>query len=177
MAKMNSLCDKEIISALYDASCAGVKIELIVRGICCLKAGVPGLSENISVRSIVGNFLEHSRIFYFFNDASPEVYMGSADWMPRNLDKRVEIVFPVEDERIKKEILHVLDLEFRDNVKAHILQPDGTYEKQDKRGKVIVNSQMEFCKEAQAKAKKQKHEEKKHARVFIPAEPVADPEE
>lgn len=103
--------------------------------------------------------------------------MGSADWMPRNLDRRVEIVFPVEDERIKKEILHVLDLEFRDNVKAHILQPDGTYEKQDKRGKVIVNSQMEFCKEAQAKAKKQKHEEKKHARVFIPAEPVADPEE
>ena len=80
--------------------------------------------------------------------------------MPRNLDRRVEIVFPVEDERIKKEILHVLDLEFRDNVKAHILQPDGTYEKQDKRGKVIVNSQMEFCKEAQAKAKKQKHEEK-----------------
>ncbi|MFR2691539.1 MAG: hypothetical protein ACLTBV_10800 [Enterocloster bolteae] len=85
MAKMNSLCDKEIITALYEASCAGVKVEMIIRGICCLKAGVPGLSENISVRSIVGNFLEHSRIFYFFNDASPEVYMGSADWMPRNL--------------------------------------------------------------------------------------------
>ena len=177
VAKMNSLCDEGIIAALYEASAAGVEIELIVRGICCLKVGIPGISENIHVRSIVGNFLEHSRIFFFLNDGEEELYMGSADWMPRNLDRRVEIVFPVEDEKIKKEIEHVLDLEFRDNVKAHILQPDGTYEKQDKRGKVIVNSQMEFCKEAQAKAKKQKHEEKKHARVFIPAEPVADPEE
>ena len=84
--------------------------------------------KNIHVRSIVGEFLEHSRIFYFKNNGIDEIYMGSADWMPRNLDRRVEIVFPVEDERIKKEILHVLDLEFRDNVKAHILQPDGTYE-------------------------------------------------
>ena len=176
-AKMNSLCDPAIIAALYYASSCGVQINLLVRGICCLRTGIPGISENIHVRSIVGEFLEHSRIFYFKNDGIDEIYMGSADWMPRNLDRRVEIVFPVEDERIKKEILHVLDLEFRDNVKAHILQPDGTYEKQDKRGKVLVNSQMEFCKEAQAKAKKQKHEEKKHARVFIPAEPVADPEE
>ena len=176
-AKMNSLCDPAIIAALYYASFCGVQINLLVRGICCLRTGIPGISENIHVRSIVGEFLEHSRIFYFKNNGIDEIYMGSADWMPRNLDRRVEIVFPVEDERIKKEILHVLDLEFRDNVKAHILQPDGTYEKQDKRGKVIVNSQMEFCKEAQAKAKKQKHEEKKHARVFIPAEPVADPEE
>ena len=176
-AKMNSLCDPAIIAALYYASSCGVQINLLVRGICCLRTGIPGISENIHVRSIVGEFLEHSRIFYFKNNGIDEIYMGSADWMPRNLDRRVEIVFPVEDERIKKEILYVLDLEFRDNVKAHILQPDGTYEKQDKRGKVIVNSQMEFCKEAQAKAKKQKHEEKKHARVFIPAEPVADPEE
>ena len=176
-AKMNSLCDPAIIAALYYASSCGVQINLLVRGICCLRTGIPGISENIHVRSIVGEFLEHSRIFYFKNNGIDEIYMGSADWMPRNLDRRVEIVFPVEDESIKKEILHVLDLEFRDNVKAHILQPDGTYEKQDKRGKVIVNSQMEFCKEAQAKAKKQKHEEKKHARVFIPAEPVADPEE
>ena len=176
-AKMNSLCDPAIIAALYYASSCGVQINLLVLGICCLRTGIPGISENIHVRSIVGEFLEHSRIFYFKNNGIDEIYMGSADWMPRNLDRRVEIVFPVEDERIKKEILYVLDLEFRDNVKAHILQPDGTYEKQDKRGKVIVNSQMEFCKEAQAKAKKQKHEEKKHARVFIPAEPVADPEE
>ena len=174
---MNSLCDPAIIAALYYASSCGVQINLLVRGICCLRTGIPGISENIHVRSIVGEFLEHSRIFYFKNNGIDEIYMGSADWMPRNLDRRVEIVFPVEDERIKKEILYVLDLEFRDNVKAHILQPDGTYENQDKRGKVIVNSQMEFCEEAQAKAKKQKHEEKKHARVFIPAEPVADPEE
>ena len=174
---MNSLCDPAIIAALYYASSCGVQINLLVRGICCLRTGIPGISENIHVRSIVGEFLEHSRIFYFKNDGIDEIYMGSADWMPRNLDRRVEIVFPVEDEQIKKEIMHVLDLEFRDNVKAHILQPDGTYEKQDKRGKTLVNSQMEFCAEAQEKAKKQKREEKKNSRVFIPAEPVADPEE
>ncbi len=148
MAKMNSLCDKEIITALYEASCAGVKIELIIRGICCLRAGVAGLSENIAVRSIVGNFLEHSRIFYFLNDGSPEVYMGSADWMPRNLDRRVEIMFPVEDEDLKEKVIHILEVELEDNVKAHILQPDGTYEKEDKRGKVLVNSQAQFCREA-----------------------------
>ena len=98
IAKMNSLCDPGIIESLYEASAAGVKIQLIVRGICCLKVGIPGVSENIEVRSIVGNFLEHSRIFYFFNDGEEELYMGSADWMPRNLDRRVEIIFPVENE-------------------------------------------------------------------------------
>ena len=148
MAKMNSLCDKEIIKALYEASCAGVEIELVIRGICCLRAKVPGLSEHIHVRSIVGNFLEHSRIFYFLNDGSPEVYMGSADWMPRNLDRRVEILFPVEDEALKEQVIHILKVELEDNVKAHILQPDGTYEKEDKRGKVLINSQEQFCLEA-----------------------------
>ena len=171
MAKMNSLCDKEIITALYNASFAGVKIELVVRGICCLKAGVSGLSENISVRSIVGNFLEHSRIFYFHNDGSPEVYMGSADWMPRNLDRRVEIMFPVEDEGLKEQVIHILQVELEDNVKAHILQPDGTYEKEDKRGKVLVNSQLQFCKEAIAAADAvRKADDPVVTRIFKPIE-------
>ena len=177
MAKMNSLCDPVIMSALYYASSCGVKIDLVVRGICCIKVGIPGVSENIQVRSIVGDFLEHSRIFYFFNGGMEEVYMGSADWMPRNLDRRVEIVFPVEDEAIKKKVIHVLDVEFRDTLKAHILQPDGTYEKQDTRGKVLLNSQMEFCREAQEMAKKNKKDQKEHSRVFIPAEPAEEPEE
>lgn len=169
MAKMNSLCDKEIITALYEASCSGVKVEMIIRGICCLKAGVPGLSENISVRSIVGNFLEHSRIFYFFNDASPEVYMGSADWMPRNLDRRVEIMFPVEDEVLREKVIHILEVELEDNVKAHILQPDGSYEKEDKRGKVLVNSQEQFCREAILMAKESAdQEDPARSRVFKP---------
>ena len=175
-AKMNSLCDPKIMAALYYASSCGVQVELLVRGICCLKVGLPGISENIHVRSIVGEFLEHSRIFYFENGGNPEIYMGSADWMPRNLDRRVEIVFPVEDEEIKKELEHVLDLEFRDNVKAHILQPDGTYIKPDKRGKVQMNSQMEFCMEATERAVQQKHETKK-SRVFVPAEPAEDIED
>ena len=101
------------MNALYDASKAGVKIELIVRGICCIKAGVPGLSDNISVRSIVGNYLEHSRIFYFYNDGFEDIYMGSADWMPRNLDKRVEITFPVEDPELKKKIKNILKIHSR----------------------------------------------------------------
>ncbi len=148
IAKMNSLCDPIIIRALYDASLAGVKIELIIRGICSLKAGIPGLSENITVRSIVGNFLEHARIFYFYNDGWEDVYMGSADWMPRNLDKRVEITFPVEDELLKREVIDILNLQLADNVKAHILQKDGSYTKIDLRGKEKVNSQDIFCERA-----------------------------
>ena len=172
-AKMNSLCDPDIMAALYYASSCGVEINLLVRGICCLKTGIKGVSENIHVRSIVGNFLEHSRIFRFVNGGSEEVYMGSADWMPRNLDRRVEIVFPVEDEAIRRELDHILELEFLDNVKAHLLQSDGTYVKQDKRGKVLVNSQMEFCREATEKAKIKKIENT-DTRVFIPAEPAAE---
>ncbi|MBR2527897.1 MAG: RNA degradosome polyphosphate kinase [Blautia sp.] len=177
-AKMNSLCDPVIMSALYYASSQGVEINLLVRGICCLKTGIPGVSENIHVRSIVGTFLEHARIFDFCNAGNDEFYMGSADWMPRNLDRRVEIVFPVEDEDIKKELRHILDLEFMDNVKAHILQPDGNYEKPDKRGKTLVNSQMEFCQEATHRAKEEKKLAKAGgSRVFTPAEPADDPEE
>lgn len=173
MAKMNSLCDKEVIANLYEASCAGVKIELVIRGICCLKAGIPGLSENITVHSLVGNFLEHARILYVENDGSPEVYMGSADWMPRNLDKRVEIMFPVEDPELKKQVIHILQVQLEDNVKAHVLQPDGTYEKIDKRGKVLVCAQEQFCEEAIAMAKEAAEEaghDVHNTRVFVPAE-------
>ena len=178
MAKMNSLCDKEIIAALYEASCAGVKIQLIVRGICSLKAGIPGLSEHITVHSIVGNFLEHARIFYFENDNSPELYMGSADWMPRNLDRRVEIMFPVEDETLVEQILHVLKVQFQDNVKAHILQPSGTYEKPDKRGKVLVNSQEQFCQEAVRNVKEELGKLNPiGSRVFIPTESQGEEED
>ena len=171
MAKMNSLCDKEIIAALYEASCAGVNIQLLVRGICSLKAGIPGLSENIAVHSIVGNFLEHARIFYFKNDGAPELYMGSADWMPRNLDKRVEIMFPVEDEELKERVREILEIQLEDNVKTHILQPDGTYEKPDKRGKALVNSQEYFCREAVSMVKKELGRlDPLSNRVFYPVE-------
>lgn len=154
IAKMNSLCDPGIIEALYDASEAGVEIDLIVRGICCLRAGIKGLSEHIRVRSIVGTFLEHSRIFYFENNGNAEYYMGSADWMPRNLDKRVEILFPVEDPILQEEIYHILHIQLSDTKKAHLLMPDGHYMKVDQRGKTPLNSQLYFCEEAMANAKK-----------------------
>lgn len=165
-AKMNSLCDKEIIAALYEASSAGVEINLIVRGICCLKTGIPGISENIHVRSIVGTFLEHSRIFYFSNGGNEEVYMASADWMPRNLDKRVEILFPVEDERLKTEVINILNIQLADTLKAHILVGD-QYEKVDKRGKELLSSQMYFCELAKDR-KKKKNESKE--RLFVSRE-------
>ena len=168
IAKMNSLCDKDVIAALYQASSTGVKIDLIVRGICCLRVGIPGVSANITVRSIVGNFLEHSRIFYFENDEHPEIYAGSADWMPRNLERRVEILFPVDGAKQKEELLHILDSQLRDNVKASILQPDGTYAKVDKRGKALYSSQDAFCKEAIGNAKAAIKEAQPDSRTFVP---------
>ena len=168
IAKMNSLCDPDIMAALYEASAAGVKIDLIVRGICCLKVGIPGVSENITVRSIVGNFLEHSRIFYFENDEHYEIYCGSADWMPRNLERRVEILFPVERRELKEELLHILKMQLKDNVKAHMLQPSGVYEKIDKRGKEIFNSQDAFCAEAAKKLQVKQEASVKDSRVFVP---------
>lgn len=170
IAKMNSLCDKDVIEALYRASSAGVKIELIIRGICCLKVGIPDVSENISVRSIVGNFLEHARIFYFENAGSPEFYCSSADWMPRNLERRVEILFPVEKTELRDRLWHILQAQLADTEKASVLQPDGTYEKVDKRGKGSFNSQDSFCKEAVKAAAKEK--EIKNPRVFIPESSV-----
>ena len=167
IAKMNSLCDQDIIAALYEASAAGVKIELIVRGICCLRVGIPGVSDNITVRSIVGNFLEHSRIFYFENNEHYEIYCGSADWMPRNLERRVEILFPIDRPELKEELLHILQCQLRDNVKASVLQPDGTYTKVDRRGKLPYNAQDAFCIEAMNKAKNT-GEMVSATRTFIP---------
>ena len=126
-AKMNSLVDEGIICALYQAGCAGVQIRLIVRGICCLRPGLKGVSENIEVRSLVGRFLEHSRVYAFTAGGDDEIYLSSADWMPRNLDRRVEIMFPVERESAKEKIMHMMDLQWRDNVNAYRLEPDGSY--------------------------------------------------
>ncbi len=146
IAKMNSLVDPRAIEALYEASRAGVRIDLIVRGICCLRPGVPGLSDNIRVISIVDKFLEHSRIFYFQNDEKPEVFLSSADWMPRNFRRRVEIFFPVEDARLHHRIVeNILGVTLMDNVKARVLQADGTYQRESPRpGEPAVRSQVEF---------------------------------
>lgn len=157
-AKVNSLVDPQIISMLYDASNAGVKVHLIVRGICCLVPGVKGFSENIKVVSIVGQLLEHSRIFIFENNGNPLYYMGSADWMPRNLDRRVELVFPVEDEDIKKRVQEVITISFKDTVNARRQLSDTTYASVEKRGKKRINCQKYFSKlayKAQKAAMKQ----------------------
>ena len=167
IAKMNSLVDTGIIKALYRASMAGVKIDLIVRGICCLKTGIPTVSENITVRSIVGRFLEHSRIYYFENNGDPKIYLSSADWMNRNLDRRVEVAFPIEDERLKAKVMDIIDITLRDNLKAKIQQPDGTYKSIDKRGaRELLSSQMEFYRLA-----KEEYDEFKKVRedeLFMP---------
>ena len=129
IAKMNSLLDKEIIDKLYEASQVGVKIELIVRGICVLIPGIPGISDNITVRSIVGRFLEHSRIFWFRNGGREEIYIGSADWMPRNLNDRVELMIPISDDSLKQRIKEMILLQLADNQKAYLMQSNGTWVK------------------------------------------------
>jgi len=119
--KMNSLEDQKMIQKLYEASNAGVKIDLIIRGICCLIPGVAGLSKNINVISIIDRYLEHSRIFIFHNDGKTKIYTGSADWMRRNLSKRIEVIFPIYNEKNKKEILDIINIQLQDNVKARII--------------------------------------------------------
>jgi len=156
IAKINSLCDRDIIEALYEASQAGVKIELIVRGICCLKVGIKGVSDNITVRSIVGKFLEHSRIFYFENGGKSEIFCASADWMPRNLERRIEILYPIEEPSLMDKVMHILEVMLKDNKNASIMLADGSYEKPDKRGKHPVNCHEEFCKEAMMENNKDK---------------------
>ncbi|WP_248930513.1 RNA degradosome polyphosphate kinase [Paenibacillus hamazuiensis] len=127
IAKLNSLSNQQMVDELYAASQAGVKIDLIVRGVCCLRPGVEGLSENITVRSIVDRFLEHSRIIYFENGGDPELYLSSADWMTRNLTRRIELICPVFNDRLQQELIRILQLSLHDNVKARILQPNGMY--------------------------------------------------
>jgi polyphosphate kinase len=129
MAKMNALADAEVIDALYKASRAGVRIKLNVRGICTLAPGVKGLSESIEVVSIVGRYLEHARIILFGNGGSEEIYLSSADWLPRNLEKRIELMFPVRDEKARKRVREILSAYFLDTAKAHRLQPNGRWKK------------------------------------------------
>jgi polyphosphate kinase len=136
IAKLNRLADEQIIESLYEASRAGVEIDLIIRGICMLRPGVPGLSENIRVRSIVGRFLEHSRVMYFANDGQEEVYMGSSDWMHRNLSRRVEVVCPINDPKLRAYL--------RDNVNAHELTPEGAYKQVTPASESLFDSQIYF---------------------------------
>ncbi|MCL2571279.1 MAG: polyphosphate kinase 1 [Defluviitaleaceae bacterium] len=143
-AKMNALSDIEMIQALYSASQAGVKIRLLVRGICCLRAGVKGISENITVSSIVDRYLEHNRIYVFGIGRTPKAYLASADWMPRNLDRRVEVLFPIEAPDLQEEIISELELSLSDNIKRRQQQPDGSYVKPPRRGKQAVQSQLEL---------------------------------
>ena len=147
IAKMNSLIDKDVILKLYEASCAGVEIELIVRGICGLRPGLPGVSENISVRSIVGRLLEHSRIFYFANGGNEQLFLSSADWMPRNLNERVELLFPIESEHHKERIKALLALYLEDSLKAHVMQTNGIYRRALPRTNA-VNAQTELYRQA-----------------------------
>jgi polyphosphate kinase len=148
-AKMNSLVDEEIIRALYQASQAGVRILLNVRGICCLRPGVKGVSETIEVVSIVDRFLEHARILHFRNGGDEEVYLSSADWMPRNLDRRIELWFPVEAPEGRQKVLQALDAIFQDNVKGRRLQADGSYKRRrPAKGEDAYRSQLELYREA-----------------------------
>jgi polyphosphate kinase len=151
--KINSLVDDGIIEKLYEASRAGVRIDLIVRGICALKPGISGLSENIRVISIVGRFLEHSRIFYFYNNSEDEIYLSSADLMRRNLDRRVELLFPVEDSKSKAKIKKIIEMALKDNVRARHLMSDGKYKKSSKRSP-LFDFQEEMLKTSATKYQK-----------------------
>lgn len=151
MIKVNSLVDKPMIKCLYKASQSGVKVDLIVRGMCCLRPGVEGISENIRVVSVVGRFLEHSRIYYFLNDGSEEIYLGSADLMPRNIDWRVEVLFPIREPHLIQQIRDdILAIYLKDNLKARLMRSDGTYQRaKPEFGQPFLNSQLHFLKQRQ----------------------------
>ena len=143
---MNSLQDTETILALYAASQAGVKVQLIVRGICCLRPGREGLSENISVKSIVGEYLEHSRIYYFHNDGKPLVYSGSADIMVRSFDRRLESIFLIKDHLLKQQAINILCFNLKDNVNSYEMKEDGSFVEQSPNGEPAFNIHTEFYK-------------------------------
>jgi polyphosphate kinase len=176
IAKLNALVDQEVIEKLYEASCAGVKIDLIVRGICCLRPGVPDLSENIRVVSIVGRFLEHSRIYYFQNAADPVVYLSSADWMPRNFFRRVEIAFPIEQPDLRDEIIDgVLPKFVHDRVKARELQPDGSYRRLKPEGKEPrEQAQLQFRERSRRLAEKTRKPKRAVAEKLTPITSIVD---
>lgn len=158
IAKMNSLVDEGIINKLYEASQAGVDIQLIVRGMCSLKPGLPGVSEHITVHSIVGTFLEHSRIYYFYNQGKEDIFLSSADWMERNLNRRIETLFPVEDESLKNKLKHILDITLKDTIKTRLMIETGEYLRIDKRGKELLSCQAYFCKEAEQEFEQAKNQ-------------------
>ena len=170
IAKLNSLVDQEIIEKLYEASCAEVTIDLLVRGICCLRPKIPGLSENIRVTSIVGRFLEHSRIYYFENAGTPDIFLASADWMPRNFIRRVEIAFPIEAPALRDEIIDdVLPKFLHDRVKARELQPDGSYRRMKPEGKELrEQAQLQFRERSRRQARKLKRKKKVQTAKLIP---------
>lgn len=152
--KINALVDEKLIYLLYKASKANVRIELIVRGVCCLRPGVSNMSDNITVRSIVGRFLEHTRIFYFEYGGKGKVLLRSADWMLRNLDRRVEAMFPIEHPELKQQIIQVLPLYLSDQAKSRFLQPDGTYRTKTAKGMQKMHAQEQLLKLAEHRTMK-----------------------
>jgi polyphosphate kinase len=173
MARLNSLVDADIIEALYRASQQGVQIQLNVRGICCLRPGVPKRSENIRVVSIVDRFLEHSRILYFHHGGEPLVFISSADWMPRNLDRRVELLVPVVDPVSQARLIAILRTAFQDNAKARQLMSDGRHERLHPFSAAkAVHSQQIFFEQAREAAKQAQQD---RYQTFIPQRPAAAP--
>jgi polyphosphate kinase len=153
VAKMNSLVDADVIASLYAAARAGVEIDLLVRGICCLRPGVPGVSDKIRVRATIDRFLEHSRIFHFKNGGSDEVYCSSADWMPRNFRRRVEVMYPVLDDVLRRRVIDELAVMRKDNVKVWMLCPDGSYQRVIEKDQEPLRSQVRFMEIARERAK------------------------
>jgi polyphosphate kinase len=173
--KMNSLVDQSMIRWLYRASQAGVEIELLVRGICCLRPGVPGVSENIRVTSVVGRFLEHSRVYYFRNAGHEEIFLGSADLMTRNIDRRVEVVFPVEDPELVRRLRdEVLAVYLSDNMRARVMQPDGSYLRaRPAADEARIDSQAELLARAREVRRESKESALERALRPGPAKPLS----